>query len=327
MLIVDGFNVAVSVGPDGVMLVDTGPAHMSEKVLATIRQLAVSIAASAAPNRFAGMHCPGISQGWSSPFIHSVINSPAPAKPLRYLVNTSSSPDRSGGNEKIASTGFFFRGGGGAAGNYAGVGDNRAAVIAHEKVLLRMSGALGKQPPAPMGAWPTDTYWRASYRLHQYFNAEPVLFYHMPAAHTDGDTIAYFRGSEVISAGNIYWTTSYPFIDLERGGGVQGIIDGLNGILDLAVAENMSQGGTWIIPGRGRLADTGDVASYRNMVTIIRDRVQDLIRKGMTLDQVKAARPTFDFDGRYGSETGSWTTDMFVEAVYKSISQSDKSNK
>jgi cyclase len=327
MLIVDGFNIAASVGPDGIMLVDTGPAQMSDKVLAAIRQLANAVAASAAPNQCAGLHCPGISQGWSSPFIHSVINSPAPAKPLRYIVNTSASPDRTGGNEKIASTGFFFRGGGGAAGNYAGVGNNRAAVIAHEKVLLRMSGALGKEPPSPMGAWPTDTYWRDSYRLHQYFNAEPVLFYHVNAGHTDGDTIAYFRGSEVICAGDLYWTTSYPVIDLERGGGVQGVIDGLNQILDLAVAENMSQGGTWIIPGRGRLTDTGDVASYRNMVSIIRDRVQDMIGKRMTLDQIKAARPTFDFDGRYGSETGSWTTDMFVEAVYKSLSQSDKSNK
>jgi glyoxylase-like metal-dependent hydrolase (beta-lactamase superfamily II) len=327
MLIVDGFNIAASIGQDGAMLVDTGPVHMSDKVLAAVRQLSTAVASAAAPNQCAGTRCPGISQGWSSPFIHSVINSPAPPKPLRYIVNTSASLDRTGGNEKLAPTGSFFRGGGGAAGNYAGVGDNRAAVIAHEKVLLRMSGALEKEATAPQGAWPTDTYWRDSYRLHQYFNGEPVLFYHMPAAHTDGDTIAYFRGSEVISAGNIYWTTSYPIIDLERGGSIDGIIDGLNRVLDLAVAENMSQGGTWIIPGRGRLADTADVASYRNMMSIIRDRVRDLIGKRMTLDQVKAARPTFDFDGRYGSETGSWTTEMFVEAVYKSLIQSDNATK
>jgi hypothetical protein len=100
------------------------------------------------------------------------------------------------------------------------------------------------------------------------------------------------------------------------------VIDGLNRILDLAVAEYRGQGGTWIIPGRGRLSDTADVASYRNMVTIIRDRVKDQIGKGMTLQQVKAARPTMDFDGRYGSvAAGSWTADNFVEAVYRSLQE------
>jgi glyoxylase-like metal-dependent hydrolase (beta-lactamase superfamily II) len=261
-----------------------------------------------------------MSHGWSSPFINTIISSPAPPKPIRYIVNTSVSPDRTGGNEKIAPTGSFFRGGGGAAGLNVGVGNEGAAVIAHENVLLRMSAPAGKKAPAPSGAWPTDTYWRDFYKLNQYVNGEAVLLYHAPAAHTDGDTIAFFRGSEVISAGNIYRTTSYPIIDLEKGGGIEGIIGGLNLILDLGVAENMSQGGTYIIPGRGRLSDIADVASYRNMVVMIRDRVQDMIRKGMTLDQVKAARLTMDFDGRYGSETGSWTTDMFIESVYKSLS-------
>jgi hypothetical protein len=320
MLIVDGFNIAASIGPDGVMLIDTGPANMSEKVLEAVRELATKVMASAAPNRCAGTRCPGIAYGWSSPFINTIISSPALPKPLRYIVNTSASPDRTGGNEKIARTGFFFRGGGGAAGNFAGVGDEGAAVIAHENVLLRLSGASGSGIAAPHGAWPTDTYFHESFKLHQYFNGEPVFLYHMPAAHTDGDSIAFFRGSEVIAAGNLYWTTNYPIIDLAKGGSVQGVIDGLNHILDLGAPENMSQGGTWIIPGRGRLADIADVASYRNMVTMIRDRVQDLIRKGMTLDQVKAARPTMDFDGRYGSETGAWPTDMFVEAVYKTLS-------
>jgi hypothetical protein len=125
----------------------------------------------------------------------------------------------------------------------------------------------------------------------------------------------------VISAGNVFSTVSYPVIDLEKSGSIQGVIDGLNRILDLAVAEYRGQGGTWIIPGRGRLSDTADVASYRNMVTIIRDRVKDLIGKGLTLQQVKAAKPTMDFDGRYGSATGPWTTDNFVEAVYRSLQE------
>jgi hypothetical protein len=123
----------------------------------------------------------------------------------------------------------------------------------------------------------------------------------------------------VISAGNLFSTVSYPVLDVDKGGTIQGVIDGLNKILDIAVAEYRAQGGTWIVPGRGRLSDTADVASYRNMLTMIRDRVQDMIDKGMTLQQVKAARPTMDFDRRYGSATGGWTTEMFVEAVYRSL--------
>ena len=146
-----------------------------------------------------------------------------------------------------------------------------------------------------------------------------MIVYHAPAATTDGDSIVFFRRSEVISAGSLYSTVSYPVIDVDKGGSIQGVLAGLNQILDLAVAEYRAQGGTWVIPGRGRLSDTADVASYRNMIHIIRDRVQDMIKKGMTIEQIKAARPTMDFDRRYGSTTGPWTTDMFVEAVYRSL--------
>ncbi len=321
MLIVDGVNIAVSIGPDGVLMVDTGPAHMSDRVLETVRQLASRIVASPVPNNCAGARCPGV-RGWASPSINAVIGSPAPPKPLRYIINTSASPDRTGGNEAIAPAGAFERGGGGAAANFAGdVRDQRAAVVAHENVLLGMSAPVGAEAPTPRGAWPTDTYWRDFYKFNQFFNGEPVLLYHTPAAHTDGDSIVLFRGSEVIAAGNLYRTTGYPVIDLEKGGSIQGAIDGLNRILDLGVAENMSQGGTWIIPGRGRLSDIADVASYRNMVVMIRDRVEDMIRNGLTLDQIQATRPTMDFDPRFGSETGAWTTGMFVEAVYRSLRQ------
>jgi hypothetical protein len=184
-----------------------------------------------------------------------------------------------------------------------------------------MSAAGPNGPAAPTAAQPTDTYFDEFHKLPEYFNGEAVIVYHEPSANTDGDSIVFFRHSEVISAGNIFSTVSYPFIDLEKGGTLQGVINGLNHILDLAVAEYRSQGGTWIIPGRGRLSDTADVASYRNMLSIVRDRVQDLIDKGMTIEQVKAARPTMDFDGRYGSDTGSWTTAMFIEAVYKSLKE------
>jgi glyoxylase-like metal-dependent hydrolase (beta-lactamase superfamily II) len=309
MLIADGTNITVSVGPEGVLVVNTGSAQMSDKVLAAINQLANTTVTPPTTNTCAGANCPG-AWGWSSPYINSIISSPAPSKPVRYVINTSAAPDHVGGNEKIATSGFFPRGGGfGAA--VANIG-RAASVVAHENVLNRMSAA----PPA---AQPTDTYFDELHKLPNYFNGEAVIVYHAPAANTDGDSLVFFRHSEVISAGNVFSTVSYPVIDVANGGGVQGVVDGLNKILDLAVAEYRAQGGTWIVPSRGRLSDTADVASYRNMVTIVRDRVKDMIGKGMTLAQVKAARPTMDFDGRYGSTTGPWTTDMFVEAVYQSL--------
>ena len=317
MLVADGINITVSAGEDGVLLVNTGSAQMSDKILAALNQLANAVVAPPTTNKCSGPNCPGIQVGWASPYMNAIISSPAPAKPLRYIINTSAAADHIGGNEKIATTGFFPRGGGfgGAAPNVGRI----ASVIAHENVLNRMSAPAGKEAPTPERAWPTDTYFDEFYKLPAYFNGEAVIVYHEPEANTDGDSIVFFRHSEVITAGNIFSTVSYPLIDVEKDGSIQGVIKGLNHILDLAVAEYRAQGGTWIIPGRGRLSDTADLASYRNMLTMIRDRVQDLISKGMTLEQVKAARPTMDFDGRYGSNTGSWTTDMFVEAVYRSL--------
>ena len=316
MVIADGTNLAVSIGGDGIMLVDTGAAKMSEKILSAVGQLASAVSANPAANQCFGANCPG-KWGWSSPYIGAVISAPAPARPLRYIINTSAGADRIGGNERIATTGFFPRGSqfGGAVEN---VGP-RASVIAHEEVLNRMSAPAGKASPMPAAAWPTDTYFDEFHKLPEYVNGEAVIVYHAPNATTDGDSFVFFRHSEVIAAGNLFSTVSYPVIDAEKGGTINGVIGGLNKILDIAVAEYRAQGGTWIIPGRGRLSDTADVAAYRNMVTIIRDRVKDLKGKGMTLAQVKAARPTMDFDGRYGSTTGPWTTDMFVEAVYSTV--------
>jgi len=315
MLVADGTNITVSVGPEGVALVNTGAAHMSEKILTAVGELAKAVVASPATNQCFGATCPGV-WSWSSPYINTVISSPAPPRSIRSIINTSAAADHVGGNEKLASVGSGFRAGGlnGAVTNVEG-----APVIAHENVLSRLSAPAGKQPPTPSGSWPTVTYFDEFYKLPTTFNGEGVVVYHEPAANTDGDSIVLFRRSEVISAGDIFSTVSYPVIDLARDGSVQGVIAGLNHILDLAFAEYRSQGGTWIVPGHGRLSDTADVASYRNMIVMIRDRVQDLIDKGLTLEQVKAARPSLDFDGRYGSTTGPWTTGMFIEAVYRSL--------
>ena len=318
MLIADGVNLAASVGPDGMLLVNSGAAAMTEKVQTALAQLAATATAAPIPNRCSGANCPGLQWGWASPYINAVISSPLPPRPLRYIINTNDAPENVGGNAKIAASGFFPRGGG-FGGAVANPGRN-ASVIAHENVLNRMSGSVNKQPPPyPEAAWPTDTFFDSLHKLPEYVNGEAVIVYATPAATTDGDSLVFFRHSEVIHAGSLFSTISYPAIDLQKGGSIQGVIDGLNQILDLAVAEYRAQGGTWIIPSRGRLADTADVASYRNMLVMIRDRVQDLKKKGQTLAQVKAARPTLDFDGRYGATTGSWTTDMFVEAVYRSL--------
>jgi len=318
MLIADGVNLAASVGPDGMLLVNSGAAAMTEKVQAALAQLAATATAAPIPNRCSGANCPGLQWGWSSPYINAVISSPLPPRPLRYIINTNDAAENVGGNAKIAASGFFPRGGG-FGGAVANPGRN-ASVIAHENVLNRMSASVNKQaPPYPEAAWPTDTFFDSLHKLPEYVNGEAVILYTAPAATTDGDSLVFFRHSEVIHAGSLFSTISYPAIDLQKGGSIQGVIDGLNQILDLAVAEYRSQGGTWIIPSRGRLADTADVASYRNMLVMIRDRVQDLKKKGQTLAQVKAARPTLDFDGRYGATTGPWTTDMFVEAVYRSL--------
>jgi cyclase len=317
MLVADGTNITVSVGAEGVLVVNTGAAAMSDKILAAIQELSRAVAAAPMPNNCIGHNCPG-TWGWSSPFVNTVIASPAPPKPIRYVINTSAAPEHIGGNQKIASAGFYPRTGGfGTAVDNIG---RAALVISHENVLFKMS-AKTNQPAIPAVALPSDTYFDELHKLPEYFNGEAVILYHAPKANTDGDSMVFFRHSEVISAGNIFSTVSYPVIDLANGGTFQGVIAGLNQILDLAAPEIRGQGGTFIVPSHGRLADTGDVASYRNTMTMIRDRVQDLIDKGMTLEQVKSAKPTMDFDGRYGSDSGPWTTAMFVEAVYRSLKE------
>jgi cyclase len=142
-----------------------------------------------------------------------------------------------------------------------------------------------------------------------------------PSAHTDGDILVFFRKSDVVVAGDVFVTTSYPVVDTSRGGSVQGVIDALNAIIELTVPERNQMGGTRVIPGHGRICNEADVVDYRDMVTIIRDRVQEMARKGMTLQQIRAARPSLEYDGIYGATTGEWTADMFIETVYREVSR------
>lgn len=320
MLVADGTNITASMGRDGIALVNTGSAQISDKVLTALNDLARSVVSPATANTCFGANCPG-APSWSSPYFNAVIASPPPPRPIRYIFNTSAAPEHVGGNERLAAWASFTRGGTGGSfgGAVRDLGAN-ATIVAHEGVLNAMSTPRGSAAPAAVtAAWPSETFFDEFHKMSEYVNGEAIILYHAPAANTDSDSFVFFRHSEVIAAGNLFSTISYPVIELDRGGSIQGVIGGLNKILDLSVAEYRAQGGTWIVPGRGRLSDTADVASYRNMLVMIRDRVRDLAKKGLTLEQVKAARPTMDFDGRYGASTGAWTTDMFVEAVYRSL--------
>ena len=277
MLVGAGGNITVQIGSDGVLLVDTGLAPMTDKVLAAVRSLS--------------------------------------DKPIRYIINTHVHADHVGGNEAIAKSGTTIAGGN-VVGDIGTSASNQATIMAFQTVLDRMSSATGSSA-VPQGAWPTDTYTTPERKI--FFNDEGVQLIHVPAAHTDGDTMVFFRRSDVISTGDIFVTDGYPIVDLDRGGNIQGVIAGLNRVVELAIPADEQEGGTLIIPGHGRLCDVADVVFYQEMVTIIRDRIQDLINKGMSLDQVRAAQPTRDYDPRYGSTTGFWSTDKFVAAVYKSL--------
>jgi glyoxylase-like metal-dependent hydrolase (beta-lactamase superfamily II) len=199
-----------------------------------------------------------------------------------------------------------------------------AAILAHENVLVRMTQPGEGQQPAPPDAQPTDTYYNDVMKMSHFFNGEGVQLVHAPKAHSDGDSIVVFRGSDVIAAGDVYLTESYPIIDVERGGTINGIVDALDRIIDLSQAEFRTEGGTLVIPGHGRISDMADVTFYRDMTVILRDRVQDMIKKGMTLDQIKNAKITGDYEPRYGATSGFWTTDKFVEAVFTTLGGGQK---
>src|SRR6516164_744684 len=256
MLYGAGANVAVQIGDEGVVVVDTGSATNRDKVLAAIRQLST--------------------------------------KTIRWIVNTHSDADHTGGNATVSQAGMTVNG-------------NPAAIIANEKTLAHVSDA-GR----PSTEWPLNTFFEDQRDF--YFNGEAIFVYHIPRAHTDGDVMVYFRSSDVIVSGDLFLTTTYPVINAKAGGGVDGFIEGLNKMLDIAVPKYLQDGGTYVIPGHGRVSDEADVLEFRDMIVIIRDRIQDMVKRGMTLAQVKAAKPTLDYDGRYGDPAA------FIDAVYREVS-------
>jgi glyoxylase-like metal-dependent hydrolase (beta-lactamase superfamily II) len=305
VLVGAGANITLSVGKEGVLLVDAGTAQAADSVVAAVNQLSKDVNASRTVVKpCAGLGCSG---NEFSSFLGTVA-SPAPPKPIQYIIDTSADADHVGGNAKIAAAGTTF-GGGPGLGQFVGFVKDTATIYSQENVLERLSAAK-----VPTAALPTESY---PNDFKQFFNGEGIHLIHQKAAHSDGDTLVHFRGSDVISAGDLFSTESYPVFDIARGGSINGMIAGLNGLLDLAIAEYQTEGGTLIIPGHGRVCDSADLATYRDMVTIIRDRIQDAIKRGLTIEQVKAARLTKDYDPRY--DVPSWTKDQFVDAVYRSL--------
>ena len=283
-----GANVAVQVGEDGVVVVDTGSAASAGAVLAAVKRI-----------------------------------TPAP---IRYVINTGPGADHVGGNETISKAGITLLGtrvtGLPGSANFNGPGPGPASILAMERVLARMTAPAGQAAAYSAASWPTETFEFG--QKNMYLNGEGIEVIHQPAAHSDSDAIVFFRRSDVVVAGDILDAMRFPTIDVARGGSIQGEVDALNRLVNMAIPSVpiiTRDEGTLVIPGHGRVYDQFDVVAYRDMITIIRDRVRDMKAAGMTLEQVKTAAPAKGYMGRYGSESGPGDTGSFIEAIYRSLAQ------
>jgi cyclase len=277
-----GGNIGVQIGSDGVVLVNAGAANASDRVLAAL---------------------------------HKLTN-----LPIRYVIDTNAEPDFVGGNAKVAKAGqtIFTNVLGNPALSNAMTNGGAAAILAHDSILQRMSAPTGKTAPFPDDALPTEAFYakRATLRM----NDEGIEVLYQPSAHSNADSFVFFRGSDVVVAGDVIDTTRFPVIDIANGGSIQGEIDALNKLMELTIAPTpfIYKGvGTYVIPGHGRLCEQMEIVDYRDMVVLVRDVVADMIKQGMTLDQIKAASPAKPYETQYGAREGS--TSAFVEAIYKSL--------
>ncbi len=279
-----GGNIAVQVSNQGLLMVDAGAEAAAEKVIAELQQ-------------------------WRP-------------RVLRWIINTSGDIDHTGGNERIARSltpaqAAANVSGAASFGGFSGASPG-ADIMAFENVLKRMSAPTGQTAARPSAAWPTNTFFTA--RKNFYYGGEAIEMHHLPAAHTDGDTMVFFRKSDVIVAGSVLPGDSFPMIDVEKGGSIAGVISGLNKIVGMTVPEYNAQGGTRIITGNGRVYNLTDAVEYRDMVTIVRDRIAAMIKQGATLDQVKAAKVTLEYDAQYGM-LPTWTSDMFITTLFNEVSK------
>src|SRR5262245_25959271 len=271
-----GGNIAVQIGDEGVLLVDTGFEKTSDKVLAAIRKLSNNA--------------------------------------IRTIINTTLADDHTGANGPLVKAGSINQAGPGIGGR------QNEAVLIGQANLLRLMTEIG-EAKISTDRWPPNTYPGKSKDF--YSNDEPVVVMHVPKANTAGDSMVWFRKSDVLVTGDIFNETSFPYIDVAHGGTINGVDEGHTEALEITVPEHLQEGGTMLIPGHGRIGDEHDVLEYRDMVTIIRDRVQNAIKKGMTLQQIKAAKPslTYEYEPRF-NRNPAWTAEMFVEAIHKNLSAS-----
>jgi glyoxylase-like metal-dependent hydrolase (beta-lactamase superfamily II) len=280
-----GGNIAVETGPEGTILVNAGTAEAGGRVVAAIKKVA--------------------------------------DQPIRYIIDTSADRDFVGGNAVLSKAGRNIMAAGteplseferGTANSYP------ATIVSTEQILVRMSTPDGQKTPYPSEAWPQETF--PDRRKDYYMNHEGIQIYREPAAHSDSDSMVLFRGSDVVVTGDIIDASRFPVIDIARGGSIQGEIEALNQVIDLSFRPMpfvFSEGGTYVVPGHGRIYDRQDAVEYRDMVVTIRDIIQDMIERGMTLPQIKEASPAKAYEREYGAKTGSWTTDDFVAAVYQGL--------
>jgi cyclase len=279
-----GGNIGVQIGSDGVVLVDAGSASASGQVLATLKKIT--------------------------------------DLPIRYIIDTNADADHVGGNGALSKAGLtiFTNLLGNPELAKAMTNGGGASILAHDSILRRMSAPTGKTGAFPTESWPNEAFFQKRKAIRM--NEEGIEILYQPAAHSDADSMVLFRGSDVVAAGDVLDTTRFPVIDLANGGSIQGEIDALNRLIDLAIAPTpfIYKGvGTYVMPGHGRICEQQDVVDYRDMVVIVRDVVADLIKQGKTLEQIKEARPALPYERRYGAQQGDWTTNMFVEAIYKSL--------
>lgn len=256
----------------------------------------------------------------AAPSLLGSIKKIAPDGQIRFVVNTSADADDIGGNEVLREAGSAIYGGNVVFDDPRG--PMGALVLAHENVGLRLASSTREPHPIDEPLWPTDTFAGNSYDFS--FNGEAVRLLHVAAAHTSGDVIVFFRRSDVVATGEVFDMNAYPVIDVKHGGTIDGEIAALNEIVDIAVPLDKEEGGTIIVPGHGRLCDEADIVEYRDMITIIRDRIAALARRGLSLGRIQSSRPTFDYDGRFGATTGPWTTREFVESVYRTLKSSSR---
>jgi len=205
-------------------------------------------------------------------------------EPIRFVINTHVHGDHTGGNENLGKMGI--------------------AIMAHDNVGMRLAQGVNGGAPAPAAARPIVTY---SDSVTLNLNGETVSVRKVPPAHTDGDSYIHFEDANVIHLGDVFRTTGYPIIDVNNGGSAKGTLEALQ------VAIDMAGPNTKLIPGHGVVSDRGDVIEFRDMIAEVQKRVSDLIRQGMTVEQVIAAKPTADLDEKYGSP------DRFLTGLYQAL--------